>query len=147
MTTMRTLKHPIAMFVVTVLAVIGIGVGVLAVTVRPVRTYTVEGFLRAVGGPGPRCRLNRRLHRRVCSQGYFPLAGRIRLVSTSSPDTVYYTLAVDGHWSVNVPPGTYDVAGWSRGVQVDNHVYWTFATQVAVTVATVRNVYVAYQIR
>ena len=53
MTTMRTVKHPIAVFVVTVLTAIGVGVGVLAATVRPVRTYTVEGFLRGSGRTRP----------------------------------------------------------------------------------------------
>ena len=46
MTTMRTVRHPIAMFVAAVLVLIGVGVGVLAATIgssQP-RTYAVEGL-------------------------------------------------------------------------------------------------------
>ena len=32
-------------------------------------------------------------------------------------------------------------------MESDNHIYWTFSTQVTVATAAVRNVYVAYQIR
>lgn len=40
---MRKLRHPIAMFVVTVLVVVGIGVGVLAAQGPPKGTYIVAG--------------------------------------------------------------------------------------------------------
>ncbi len=40
---MRKLRHPIVMFVVAVLAVIGIGVGVLATQGPPKGTYVVAG--------------------------------------------------------------------------------------------------------
>ena len=154
MTTTHKLKHPIAVFVLALLVVIGLGVGVLAATIgssQP-RSYVVEGFLRAVGGPPPGCRQNR-LHKRVCWPGYRRLTGTIRFVSTSSPGTVYYTHADDGRWTARLPPGTYNVSGLSNGVFVGstsrnrNHVYWTVPNQVAVADVTVRNVYVAYQIR
>ena len=109
MTKVRPVRHPITMFVMAIVAVIGIGVGVLVATIgssQP-RTYAVEGFLRAVGGAplGP---------------DYVRLTGRIRFVSTSSPGSAYYTHAVDGRWTARLPPGTYNVSGRSNGVEFDN---------------------------
>ena len=150
---MRTVRHPIVMLVAAVLVLIGVGVGVLAATIGSSqrRTYAVEGFLREVGGPPPGCRQNR-FHKRVCWPGYLRLTGTIRFVSTSSTGTVYYTHADDGRWTARLPPGTYNVSGKANGVEVgtgprNNHVYWTIPTQVAVAADSVRNVYVAYQIR
>ena len=61
MTKMRKLFHPIAVFVITVLAIIGIGVGVLAAQGPPNGTYVVAGCrysdnasVRIYGPPGSR---------------------------------------------------------------------------------------------
>jgi hypothetical protein len=66
-------RHPIAVFVVTVLAVIGIGVGVLAGTnnggLGPVGTVSGSFFLE--GGPAPGVKI--------------PVNGPVTLTSTTGP--------------------------------------------------------------
>jgi hypothetical protein len=102
------LRHPIAVFVVAVLAVIGIGVGVLAGTNRgglgPVGTVSGGFFIE--GGP-------------IARGIKAPVNGPVTLTSTTG--TVFTTTANSkGEWTVAVSPGTYAVSG----LDLDYHPPW-----------------------
>jgi len=100
-------RHPITTFVVAVLAVIGIGVGVLAGTnsggLRSVGT--VSGSFFQEGGFAPGLKK--------------PVNGPVTLTSTTG--TVFTTTANSkGQWTVAVSPGTYAVSG----LVPDSHPPW-----------------------
>ena len=100
---MHRLRHPIATFVVTVLAVIGIGVGVVAAVQAP-RVYDLLGrFSAAFSGHVYQ-------RRGQTSASYRPLGGAA--VSSASQSTLTLMFAdlsysnLRGGWVAYVPPAT-----------------------------------------
>ncbi len=92
-------RHPIAVFVLVVLAVVGIGVGVLVGVnsdgLGPLDSVRGSFFLE--GGP--------------IRPDKEPAAGPVTL--TDKAGATFATTSNDGKWSIVVPPGTYTVYGYS----------------------------------
>jgi hypothetical protein len=95
---MRSLRHPIAAFVLAVLVVIGVGVGGLAATGSGLPVGTVTGRFVEMGGPYPGLSI--------------PLSGHVVFSSARGAN---YSTSSDAHgqWALSVPPGTYAVTGFS----------------------------------
>jgi len=91
-------RHPITVFVLAVLAVIGIGVGVLAGASKaglgPMGE--ISGGFYVEGGPIASLKA--------------PVSGPVTLTSTAG--STFTTTASNGEWALSVPPGTYAVSGF-----------------------------------